>query len=285
MDCLYYYVCLLDNCLQKSKTLLDAFEECYKAKRNEGYLAIVHGTAQELCDDHFNKSEDEWLADYSSNDEDDDSSNEESLGDALIEFWDQRKLKLTHDFSIVAWMVSPIPVVYNDAKKNQDEIIHREPTEQLFRKMFYHEAKDEDEFAKMCDLFWSEYEGFLGKSGVYGGHQPYMWNSTDALNGNSFLWHKKYSVPYTRYLGRFACCVCSKILGIGSAERNWGEVKHLKTNKRSHLSAERTKKQATIFGSDCAECVWLLWNAKRVMAIWKMNQNSTFGMIKILMKS
>jgi len=203
----------------------------------------------------------------------------------LIEFWDQRKLKLTHDFSIAAWMVSPIPVVYNDAKKNQDGIIHCEPMERLFRKMFYHEAKDEDEFAKMCDLFWSEYEGFLGKSGVYGGRQPYMWNSTDALNGNSFLWHKKYSVPYTRYLGRFACCVCSKILGIGSVERNWGEVKHLKTNKRSHLSAERTKKQATIFGSDCAERARLLWNAKKVMAIWKMNQNSTFGMIKILMKS
>jgi len=80
MDCLYYYVHLLDNCLQKSKTLLDEFEECYKAKSNEGYLAIVHGTAQELCNDYFDESEDEGLADYSSNDEDDDSSNEESLG-------------------------------------------------------------------------------------------------------------------------------------------------------------------------------------------------------------
>jgi hypothetical protein len=45
--------------------------------------------------------------------------------------------------------------------------------------------------------------------------------------------------------------VCSKILGIGSAERAWGDVKHLKTNKRSHLSAERVKKQATIYGSHC----------------------------------
>jgi len=50
----------------------------------------------------------------------------------------------------------------------------------------------------------------------------------------------------------FACRVTSKILGIGSAERNWGEVKHLKTDKHSHLSADRVKKQATIFGADCA---------------------------------
>lgn len=56
---------------------------------------------------------------------------------------------------------------------------------------------------------------------------------------------------YTVWLGKFACRVCSKILGIGSAERAWGDVKHLKTDKRSHLSADRVKKQATIFGISC----------------------------------
>jgi hypothetical protein len=48
-----------------------------------------------------------------------------------------------------------------------------------------------------------------------------------------------------------ACRVTSKILGIGSAERAWGDVKHLKTNKRSHISADRVKKQATIYGTHC----------------------------------
>ena len=47
--------------------------------------------------------------------------------------------------------------------------------------------------------------------------------------------------------------VSSKILGIGSAERRWGDVKHIKTNKRSRLSGDRVKKQATIFGSYCME--------------------------------
>jgi len=72
------------------------------------------------------------------------------------------------------------------------------------------------------------------------------------VSGKSHLWHKKYSVPYTEWFGRFACYVTSKILGIGSVERNWGEVKHLKADKCSHLSAEQVKKQATIFGGDCA---------------------------------
>jgi hypothetical protein len=39
-------------------------------------------------------------------------------------------------------------------------------------------------------------------------------------------------------LGAFACIVCSKLLGIGSAERSWGGVKHLKTNKRSHIPSQ-----------------------------------------------
>jgi len=63
------------------------------------------------------------------------------------------------------------------------------------------------------------------------------------------MWHKKYFYSYTKYFGKFACHICSKILGIGLAERNWGEVVHLKTEKHSHLSAKQTNKQAIIFGS------------------------------------
>ena len=63
------------------------------------------------------------------------------------------------------------------------------------------------------------------------------------------MWHSRNSLRYAKVLGPLACRVTSKILGIGSAERSWGDVKHLKTNKRAHLSADRVKKQATIFGS------------------------------------
>lgn len=72
-------------------------------------------------------------------------------------------------------------------------------------------------------------------------------------DGNSHLWHKKNSTHHTDVLGRLACIVCSKILGIGSAERSWGDVKHLKSNKRAKLSGKAVEMQATIFGASCSE--------------------------------
>ena len=67
------------------------------------------------------------------------------------------------------------------------------------------------------------------------------------------MWHHKESIPRTEILGKLAVRVCSKILGIGSAERAWGDVKHLKSNKRSHLSSDKVKKQATLFGHSSME--------------------------------
>mmetsp|Transcript_4135 Transcript_4135/g.9385 ORF Transcript_4135/g.9385 Transcript_4135/m.9385 type:complete len:331 (+) Transcript_4135:30-1022(+) len=67
--------------------------------------------------------------------------------------------------------------------------------------------------------------------------------------GKSYTWHEKYSLPYTKVLGYVACRTTSKILGIGAAERAWGDVKTLKTDKRSHLSADKTEKQAIIYTS------------------------------------
>eukprot|EP00957_Ditylum_brightwellii_P147457 11228430-Ditylum_brightwellii.AAC.1 len=40
--------------------------------------------------------------------------------------------------------------------------------------------------------------------------------------------------------GEFACSICSKILGIGSAEHNWKAVKEVKQGKRSHLGSVNT---------------------------------------------
>ena len=48
-------------------------------------------------------------------------------------------------------------------------------------------------------------------------------------------------------MGIVACRSTSNHLGIGSAERSWGDVKHLKTDKRSHLSADKTEKQSVLY--------------------------------------
>jgi hypothetical protein len=118
---------------------------------------------------------------------------------------------------------------------------------------------DEDAMGAKINTFWSEFEDFQSISGnTYAGREYIFKGHKDILEGRVFIWHKKETLRYTKEFGKFACRVTSKILGIGSAERSWGDVKHLKTNKRSHLSGERVKKQATIYGASCIEQAWLL---------------------------
>ena len=72
-------------------------------------------------------------------------------------------------------------------------------------------------------------------------------------NVNIHLWHKKYSLPSTKVLGFVACMVTSKMLGIGSAERSWGDVKTIKPGKISDLGSDISEKQSILYTSICIE--------------------------------
>lgn len=202
-----------------------------------------------------------------------------TLGDKVIGYWNSRKKKLVSDVSVTAWMLSPIPEIMTDADKNHKGE-HRNAVDRLIEKWFAHEVSwilcltyfyfyqilinsflillfpqvehSENKIGELKNTFWEELDLFHSKSGVFG-NRDHIWLSADVKTGKSHLWHQKNSLRYTTILGKLACRTTSKILGIGSAERAWGDVKHLKTNKRSHLSAERMKKQATIYGSHCVE--------------------------------
>lgn len=93
---------------------------------------------------------------------------------------------------------------------------------------------------------------FETKTGIYE-DRPHIWNpkSRDLANGLSYSWHKKNSLKGLPLFGKFACLVCSKILGIGSAERSWGDTKQIKAAKRSHLGGVATEMQTTIYGASC----------------------------------
>jgi hypothetical protein len=73
------------------------------------------------------------------------------------------------------------------------------------------------------------------------------WASSDCVSGKSYLWHKKYSLPYTVVLGYVGCRVTSKLCGIGPAKRSWGGVKKIKDGVRSHLGGESTEKRSVIY--------------------------------------
>ena len=75
------------------------------------------------------------------------------------------------------------------------------------------------------------------------------WNTSNAVQSTSYLWHEKYSLPYTSVLGFVACRVTSKTLGIGPCEQNWAAVKNIKTGKRVHLGSDSLEKWAVLYAS------------------------------------
>ena len=50
-------------------------------------------------------------------------------------------------------------------------------------------------------------------------------------------------------LGMVACRITSKNLDIVSAERSWGDVKHIKSGKSINLGSNKLKKRAILYSS------------------------------------
>lgn len=239
----------MDQTLEKSRFILDNMEEHTKGA---AWSAICDIQIPNYDDDEneFMVDDEESVESFDSEVAHDDSN--ATLGQRVTDLWWKRRDKLVTDFAIAGWLLSPIPEVYNDSKHNMTGE-HRDAVERLLNKMMASEfADDSDELASVMYFFWEEFEQFKSKTGPY--EKSHIWNvsiNRDLLLGKSHLWHKKNSYFQTKVLGKFACRVCSKIVGMGSAERNWGDVKYLKSEKRSHLSAEAVEKQATIFGASC----------------------------------
>ena len=86
-------------------------------------------------------------------------------------------------------------------------------------------------------MFWTGNTEFYNKNGSFDADK-FIWKIKDIRYGNSHLWHQKYSLPFTKVLGFVACIVISKVLGIGAADRSWGDVKKIKSGKRYDISSD-----------------------------------------------
>jgi hypothetical protein len=73
---------------------------------------------------------------------------------------------------------------------------------------------------KITETFWNEFKAFQNCTQPY--HGMSCWASSDCVSGKSYLWHEKYSLPYTVVLEYVGCRVMSKLCRIGPAERSWG---------------------------------------------------------------
>ena len=101
-------------------------------------------------------------------------------------------------------------------------------------------------------MFWREQKKFNNKNDYFESND-FICNSKDISDGNSHLWNQKYSLPFTKVLGFKACRVTSKIIGVGSTERSWGDVKTIKSGKRSALGSDFFDNQSIVYTYYCIE--------------------------------
>jgi hypothetical protein len=257
MDWLYFNACRVTTSLAANHAYLDQWDDMDPDLFINELIALYGGSKKFHDSDSSSEEEDE--ADV---DDDDDGSEVVSilrpkLGTEIRGLWDKRLPKLCHDFAIVAWVLALDQRIREHVKSNLD-FSHKQACERMLLKLFLPDNLNREEEAlettTMIDEFWDEYDQFDNRHGpAFGESRYFIWASLDISQYQSYKWHKKYSLIQTKQLGRLACRVTSKILGMGSAERCWGDVKKLKNGQRSHLSTAAASKAATIYGAACAE--------------------------------
>ncbi len=62
------------------------------------------------------------------------------------------------------------------------------------------------------------------------------------------FWHYTWTLSRTKVLDKLACLVLSKLLGIGTAKRNWKQVKKIKYGDRANLGTTVKSKITNIYG-------------------------------------
>ena len=259
MSKIVYYVHQTDKALENSMELLKElkyFEDHGAADADDVEGIDLSDDFSDAGDDSDDDDVNAVVNDPVESDDDDDSDEDDSvhelhLGEKIALFWKKRREKLITPLSLAAWFCSPSPYIQQDVlafenEGDREEVgANRLEIEAVIAKAFY--PIQDKELGQLIVTFWGEWNQFQTKQGPSFSRRC-IWESEEIKQGNDHLWHKLYSVPFTKVFGKVACRVCSKPLGCGNAERSWGALKHLKSGKRSHLSGDKSQKQATVYG-------------------------------------
>ena len=146
-------------------------------------------------------------------------------------------------------MLCVIPHIRKDAKDHSDRN-HRKYFNNVIKTLC--SGSSEEKMNVTLDVFWTYYTAFDNNVGSYDA-DAFIWKRKDISDDNSHLWHQKYLLPFTKVLGFVACRVTSKVLGIGAAEHSWGDIKTIKSGKRSAISSGVSEKQSIVYTSTCIE--------------------------------
>jgi hypothetical protein len=210
------------------------FEEVLRGGSEELLFENEAGNIDEISDDEDELQEEQ----------------PEYLGEILFKFCIKRCKALASDFAICGWYFCIVPGVTDDVRGNVT-IDHRDAVEHII-KLLYQYSPDVGNFKLQyhndtCDTLWTKWSNFSNKLDTFSSNC--MWYIAPAVSGKIYVFHECNSLKVTKVLGYVVCCVTSKALCIGAAERSWGDVKQLKTGKRSHLSVVAVEQHNIIFGA------------------------------------
>jgi Protein of unknown function (DUF 659) len=206
-DCLYYFIRKADKAMEwsvRSFESIDHFQRTTVA-RSENRWDDGNGD-DEFMDmiemGHESDGEGEGLSDEDSNLNDLPSGNGggKQLGSDITFLWNKRKRNMVSDFCIAGWMLSPLEDVMLDVSLSRasslDTTENNSAMDRILAK-FYHD-RTEEELGEVMDTFWTEYDAFTTKTGQFGSHRRYIWNSELLRKRHSAKWHAQYSVPFTK---------------------------------------------------------------------------------------
>jgi hypothetical protein len=140
----------------------------------------------------------------------------------------------------------------NDARERMlDSPIYSDAVKRLIGKLLVPENLTSTEhkecLADMTTNFFDEHQKFVSQRGIL--NSDTMWYTAGK---SDFVlacrWHHTWTLSRTKVLGKLACLVLSKILGIGTAECNWKQVKKIKYDDSANLGNKVTAKMTNIYG-------------------------------------
>ena len=132
----------------------------------------------------------------------------ENICFVISSLWNEREKNINTYYAVTGWMLCVIPHIREDVLKNAQNKHHIQ-VNNVIKTSF--SGSTEKELHGTLDTFWSKYTKFNHKNDLFDRNE-FIWNSKTISDGNSHLWHQKYSLSSTKVLGFVACKVTSKSL-------------------------------------------------------------------------
>ena len=245
-----FYVLQTDVMLPRYLGEVEAIAAELLTEETQTMLNATNDTASENYDEE-NSDSDEDSSEESEDEEIEPSAGSkwttDSLTHQVMRLWEKRRSLLRNDYSLAAFILSPHPTIMADAQLAKN-VEHHDAVERLIKKLcldptLVGDAR-RDKYSFLVAQFWTEHDQFWNRTGRF--NREHLWPV--AANMEAYRWHKTYSLGITEVLGKLACIVTSKILGIGSAERNWKQVKRVKSGQSMNNKIDTTTKKVTIHG-------------------------------------